>query len=274
MKLIKVNDISIGGGKGLFFIMGPCVIESESTTLKTLEGLKKITEALKVPFIFKSSYDKANRTSVNSYRGPGLKEGLNILRKAKAEFSVPVLTDVHCREDVKEVAEVVDIIQIPAFLSRQTDLILEAALTGRVINIKKGQFMAPNDISQSIQKALSAGNDNIIITERGVSFGYNNLVVDYRALPVMRSMGFPVVFDATHSVQTPGGMGTSSGGDRNMARVLARAAAAAGIDGIFMEVHPVPDEALCDGPNSISLKDVKGIIEELIAIDGVIKGRG
>lgn len=274
MKLIKINDISIGGGAGLFFIMGPCVIEDESTTLNALEELKKLTAALKVPFIFKSSYDKANRTSVKSFRGPGLKEGLKILKKAKDEFSVPVLTDVHCREDVKYVAEVADIIQIPAFLSRQTDIILEAALTGRAINIKKGQFMAPLDIGQSIQKVLSAGNDNIIITERGVSFGYNNLVVDYRALPLMRALGYPVVFDATHSVQTPGGMGTSSGGDRKMARVLARAAAAAGVDGVFMEVHPSPETALCDGPNSIALGDVKDIIEELLAIDGVVKGRG
>lgn len=271
MRQIKLRDFTIGGGSGLFFIMGPCVIEDEATTFKTLEGLKKITDALKVPFVFKSSYDKANRTSVKSYRGPGLKEGLRVLKKAGEEFSVPVLTDVHCIHDVKEVAEVADIIQIPAFLCRQTDLIVEAAGTGRIINIKKGQFMAPHDMNQSVEKALSTGNRDIIITERGSSFGYNNLVVDFRAVPIMRSSGFPVVFDATHSVQLPGGMGASSGGDRGMAGYLARAAAAVGVDGIFMEVHPCPDKALCDGPNSIDLKEVKGLIEALVGMDKLVK---
>ncbi|MBI5643872.1 MAG: 3-deoxy-8-phosphooctulonate synthase [Deltaproteobacteria bacterium] len=271
MKQIKLKDFSIGSGEGLFFILGPCVIEGEAAAFKTAEELKRITSDLKVPFVFKASYDKANRTSVKSFRGPGMAEGLKILKRVKEEYSVPVLTDVHCREEVAEVAQVADIIQIPAFLCRQTDLILEAARSNKIVNIKKGQFMAPADINQSIQKALSTGNDNIIITERGVSFGYNNLVVDYRAFPIMRSFGFPVVFDATHSVQRPGGMGASSGGDRDMARYLARAAAAVGVDGIFMEVHPFPDAALCDGPNSIGLKDVKGIIEEIIAIDSVVR---
>ncbi len=270
MRQIKVNDFFIGGG-GLVFIMGPCVIENETLTLKTLEELLKITDALGVPFVFKSSYDKANRTSVDSYRGPGIKKGLKILDKAKKRFKVPILTDVHCRFEVKEVSEVADIIQIPAYLSRQTDLIIEAAETGRIVNIKKGQFMAPWDIKQSVQKVLSAGNENVIITERGVSFGYNNLAVDFRSIPLMRGMGFPVVFDATHSVQSPGGRGTSSGGDRAMARHLARAAAAVGVDGVFMEVHPDPDKALCDGPNSIRLKDVKDIVRELVDINGIIR---
>lgn len=270
MKEIRLSDFTMGGG-GLFFIMGPCVIEDESTTLKTLEALKEITSGLGVPFIFKSSYDKANRTSSASFRGPGMEEGLRILRKASEEFSVPVLTDVHCSHDVEAVAAVADIIQIPAFLCRQTDLIVKVAESGRIVNIKKGQFLAPNDMAQSVLKAVSASNDNVMITERGSSFGYNNLVVDFRGLPVLRSLGFPVVFDATHSVQTPGGLGTASGGDRAMAGYLARAAAAVGVDGFFFEVHPDPEHALCDGPNSLRLSDVKPLLEELIAIDGIIK---
>ena len=274
MKQIKLNDLTIGPESPLVFIMGPCVIEDESSTLGILEELLRITAGLKAQFVFKASYDKANRTSVKSYRGPGLKEGLRILKKAKDAFGVPVLTDVHCSRDVKAVSEVADIIQIPAFLCRQTDLIVEAASTGRVVNIKKGQFLAPADIFQSVGKALSAGNDNIIITERGSSFGYNNLVVDFRALPVMRGLGYPVVFDATHSVQTPGGQGSCSGGDREMAGYLARAAVAVGVDGVFMEVHPEPERALCDGPNSVELKSVGNIIKELLAIDAVVKRQG
>jgi len=268
MKRIGLKDFFIGSG--LFFILGPCVIESEETTLSTLEELKRITSSLKVPFVFKSSYDKANRTSVSSFRGPGIKEGLRILRKAKEAFDVPILTDVHCVDEVEAAAEVADIIQIPAFLCRQTDLIVAAARTGRIINIKKGQFMAAQDMLNSVKKAQSAGNDNITLTERGSSFGYNNLVVDFRSIPVMR--GFcPVVFDATHSVQSPGGMGTCSGGDRAMARVLARAAAAVGVDGFFFEVHPDPDKALCDGPNSIALKDIASVISEAVEIDRAVK---
>ncbi|MBI5561626.1 MAG: 3-deoxy-8-phosphooctulonate synthase [Deltaproteobacteria bacterium] len=270
MKEIRLGNITIGGGS-LFFIMGPCVIEGEAAMLSTLEGLVRITSDLKAPFVFKSSYDKANRTSVKSFRGPGLKEGLRILARARAEFNVPVLTDVHCRHDVGAVAGVCDILQIPAYLCRQTDLIVEAARTGRVVNIKKGQFLSPQDMRNSVDKAVSAGNDKVFITERGTTFGYNNLVVDFRALPIMRETGTPVVFDATHSVQTPGGMGGCSGGDRRMAGYLARAAAAVGVDGVFMEVHPAPDSALCDGPNSIELKDVKGIIEELTAIHGAAR---
>ncbi|MBI2412125.1 MAG: 3-deoxy-8-phosphooctulonate synthase [Deltaproteobacteria bacterium] len=271
MRQIKVDGFSIGAGSPVF-ILGPCVIEDEASTLAALGELKRITSDLNLPFVFKASYDKANRTSVKSFRGPGLKEGLRILRKARDEFKVPVLTDVHCKADVAAVAEVADIIQIPAFLSRQTDLIIEAAKTGRVINIKKGQFMAPEDIAQSVNKAVSTGNDSIIITERGVSFGYNNLVVDYRALPIMRSLGYPVVFDATHSVQRPGGLGTCSGGDRDMARYLARAAFAVGVDGVFMEVHKDPDKALCDGPNSIAISDLSGLLKELSSIDSIVRG--
>ena len=268
MKEIRLGDFTIGGAKPVF-IMGPCVIEDEATTLATLEGLKRITSDLKIPFVFKASYDKANRTSAASFRGPGIKEGLRILRRVSEEFFVPVLTDVHCSHDVDSVAAVANIIQIPAFLCRQTDLIIKAASTGRIINIKKGQFLSPADMSQSVDKALSAGNDMIIVTERGTSFGYNNLVVDYRGLPVLRALGYPVVFDATHSVQTPGGQGTCSGGDRTMAVHLARAAAAVGVDGFFFEVHPDPDNALCDGPNSIKLSDVRGLLEEIIAIDAL-----
>lgn len=270
MNIVKIKDIETGAGKGLFFIMGPCVIESEAATLAALEELVKITSSLKVPFVFKSSYDKANRTSVSSFRGPGLKDGLAILKKAGETFNVPVLTDVHCSHDVAAVAECVDVLQIPAYLCRQTDLIVAAAKTGRVVNIKKGQFMAPEDMKNPLVKAMSTGNDKIFLTERGVSFGYNNLVVDMRSLPIMRGLGFPVVFDATHSVQTPGGMGTCSGGDREMAKKLARAAVAMGVDGVFMEVHPDPQNALCDGPNSIALKDIKGLLEDLLEIDAIV----
>lgn len=269
MKQIRLNAFTIG--EGLFFIMGPCVIEDERSTLDALEALLKITSDLGVPFVFKSSYDKANRTSVSSYRGPGIKEGLRILKKAKDSFGVPILTDVHCVHDVAAVAEVADIIQIPAFLCRQTDLIVEAAKSGRIVNIKKGQFMAAHDMNQSVGKAVSTGNDKIILTERGSSFGYNNLVVDYRSFPILRGLGYPVVFDATHSVQRPGGMGTCSGGDREMVEYLARAAVAVGVDGVFMEVHHDPDKALCDGPNSVAIKDLKGLIKDLVAIDSLVR---
>jgi 2-dehydro-3-deoxyphosphooctonate aldolase (KDO 8-P synthase) len=268
MKRIGLKDFAIG--EGLFFILGPCVIEDEATTLRTVEALKRITAELKVPFVFKSSYDKANRTSVSSFRGPGIKEGLRILRKAGEDFGVPVLTDVHSTEEADEAAGVADVLQIPAFLCRQTDLIVAAARTGRVINIKKGQFMSPRDMLNPVKKALSAGNDNIFLTERGTTFGYNNLVVDFRSIPIMRGFGYPVVFDATHSVQSPGGMGASSGGDRAMAVHLARAAAAVGVDGFFFEVHPEPDKALCDGPNSIALKDVPALLKEVVEIDRTV----
>jgi len=271
MKLIGLKDFTIGGGEP-FFILGPCIIESEEAALGAASSLSSIASSLKIPFVFKSSYDKANRTSVKSFRGPGIKEGLRILRKIKDEFNLPILTDIHSEAEVEQAAEVADILQIPAFLCRQTDLIVAAAKTGRIINIKKGQFMAPQDMLNSVKKALSTGNENICMTERGSSFGYNNLVVDFRSLPVMRSFGYPVIFDATHSVQSPGGQGECSGGDRAMARYLARAAAAVGVDGFFMEVHPDPDHALCDGPNSIAMKDLPGIIRELLDISAAASG--
>ncbi len=273
MKSMEIGGLAIGGQAPLFFIMGPCVIEDERTTILTLEGILKVTTELKLPFVFKASYDKANRTSLKSFRGPGLTEGLKVLRKARDEFKVPVLTDVHCKGDVEAVAEVADIIQIPAFLCRQTDLLVAVGKSGRAVNIKKGQFMAPADMRHSVSKVLSTGNDRIILTERGVSFGYNNLVVDFTAIPVLRSIGYPVVFDATHSVQTPGGLGSSSGGDRAMSRYLGRAAAAVGVDGFFMEVHPDPDKALCDGSNSIALSELPDILEEILAIDSAISTR-
>ena len=263
--------VTIGGNAPFVLIAGPCVIEDKKTTLAIAGRLRGIAGRLKIPLIFKASYDKANRTSVKSYRGPGLEKGLPILAEVKKRFNLPVLTDVHCKGDVQEVAEVADIIQIPAFLCRQTDLILEAAGTGRIINIKKGQFLAPWDVRQVIDKAVSTGNKNIIITERGASFGYNNLIVDFRAIPLIREMGYPVIFDATHSVQIPGGLGSASGGERDMVEYLARAAVAVGVDGIFMEVHPNPDKALCDGPNSVSLYNLTGLLKQLKEVDRVVK---
>ncbi|MBI5328682.1 MAG: 3-deoxy-8-phosphooctulonate synthase [Deltaproteobacteria bacterium] len=270
MKTIKRGNITIGGNAPFVLAAGPCVIEDEKTTLAIAGRLKFLTNKLKIPFVFKASYDKANRTSVKSYRGPGLEAGLPILAEVKKKFELPILTDVHCKEDVKAVADVADIIQIPAFLCRQTDLVLAAAKTGKVVNIKKGQFLAPWDVKQIIDKAVSTGNKNITITERGASFGYNNLVVDFRGIPIMRQM-CPVIFDATHSVQIPGGLGAASGGQREMVEYLARAAVAVGIDGIFMEVHTNPGKALCDGPNSIALKNLPALLKQLKEVDGVVK---
>lgn len=270
MNTVNVGGISIGGA-GLAVIAGPCVVEDERGTLDIARTLKAVTSELGIPFIFKASYDKANRTSVDSYRGPGLEKGLAILEKAKKELLIPVLTDVHCTKDVDAVSKVVDCIQIPAFLCRQTDLIVAAAATGKPVNIKKGQFMSPEAMGQAARKARSAGNDKVIITERGTSFGYNNLVVDFRSLPRMRGLGCPVVFDATHSVQLPSAMGTSSGGEREMVKYLARAALAVGVDGIFIEVHPDPDNAPSDGANSIALDDAKGLLKDLKGLDGFIR---
>ena len=263
MKIIEVDGIKIGGKFPPLLIAGPCVIESESSALRHAKELKTIAKRAGFSFIYKSSFDKANRTSVDSYRGPGLKEGLRILKKVKAEYKVPILSDVHCRSDIKEAAKVLDVIQIPAFLSRQTDLILEAARTGRVINIKKGQFLAPWDMKNVVKKVESAGGNKIILTDRGVSFGYNNLVSDFRAIPIMKELGYPVVYDATHSVQMPGGMGDKSGGDRRFIKYLALAAAACGTDGIFMEVHEDPDRAPSDGPNMVKLSDLEAILKKI-----------
>ncbi|MBI3753553.1 MAG: 3-deoxy-8-phosphooctulonate synthase [Deltaproteobacteria bacterium] len=271
MKIIKIGNIKIGGDAPFVLIAGPCVIEDAKTTFAIAAQLKAITNKLKIPLIFKASYDKANRTSLKSYRGPGLEKGLAILAEVKKKFNLPALTDVHCKEDVKEAALVADVIQIPAFLCRQTDLILAAAKTGKAVNIKKGQFLAPWDVRQIIDKAASTGNKKITVTERGASFGYNNLVVDFRSIPLMRQMGCPVIFDATHSVQLPGGLGSASGGQREMVEYLARAAVAVAVDGIFMEVHPDPKHALCDGPNSLSLNSLPGLLKQLKEVDGIVK---
>jgi len=258
----------------LVLIAGPCVIENEAATVRHAEKLLTICNGVNIPLIFKASYDKANRTSINAFRGPGLKEGLAILRKVKETLGLPVLSDIHSIEQIAPAAEVLDIMQIPAFLCRQTDLLIAAAKSGRIINVKKGQFLAPWDMKNVAGKIAASGNENIILTERGASFGYNNLVVDMRSFPVMRATGYPVVFDATHSVQLPGGQGDSSGGQREFVEYLSRAAVAAGIDGIFMEIHEDPDKALCDGPNSIPLAELAALLKMLKGIDALVKHRG
>lgn len=274
MKQIILDNFVMGGGSPFVLIAGPCVIEDEKKTREIALFLKNITGRLGIPFIFKASYDKANRTSKDSYRGPGLTKGLPILGKIKEELGILVLSDVHRFEEIEEAAKVLDVVQVPAFLCRQTDFVMEVARAARCINIKKGQFLAPWDVANILVKASSAGNENIMITERGTSFGYNNLVADFRALPVMRKMGYPVVFDATHSVQLPGGGGTASGGQREMVSYLARAAVAVGIDGLFLEVHPDPENALCDGPNSLCLASLSDLLCTLREIDQVVKGSG
>lgn len=271
VKIVKIGHTEIGGNRPLVLIAGPCVIESEDQVRKTIEGLKEITGEINIPFIFKSSYDKANRTSIKSYRGLGLDKGLEILEKVKREFDIPLLIDVHQIEEVKLVSKVADILQVPAFLCRQTDLIISIAKTGKPINVKKGQFLAPWDMQNVIEKIESTGNKNILLTERGSCFGYNNLVVDMKSLPIIRSFGYPVVFDATHSVQKPGGKGTTTAGEREYVPFLAQAAVATGIDGLFLEVHPQPEKALSDGPNMIRLSRVKELLEKLIKIDKVVK---
>ncbi len=271
---VSVGNAVFGGGRPLVLIAGPCVIEEEKLTLRIAEFLKKLTGDLGIGLVFKASYDKANRTSVQSFRGPGMDEGLQILARVKRELALPVLSDVHDLAQIAPAAEVLDILQIPAFLSRQTDLLLAAAATGKVVNIKKGQFLAPWDMRNAVGKIEAAGNRNILLTERGASFGYNNLVVDMRSLPIMRETGCPVVFDATHAVQLPGGAGTSSGGQRQFVGALSRAAVATGIDGLFWEVHENPDQALCDGPNSLDLRDLRRMLEEILAIDKIVKARG
>jgi 2-dehydro-3-deoxyphosphooctonate aldolase (KDO 8-P synthase) len=269
MKKIKVGK-AIFGGQQLAFIAGPCVIESVESTMDLAEKLVKLAKELKVPFVFKASFDKANRTSIDSYRGPGILEGLEILKEVRDRFNVPVLTDIHEAWQAEFAADVVDILQIPAFLCRQTDLVVAAAETGKVINVKKAQFLAPEDMRNVIAKIEAVGNTNIILTERGASFGYNNLVADMRSLLIMREFGYPVVFDATHSVQRPGGAGTTSGGDGRWAPALARAAVATGVDGIFMETHVNPAEALSDKANAIAFKDLKRVWQKLIAIHAIV----
>jgi len=264
--LIQTGDIVIGRGSPLVLVSGPCVIEDYETTREIAGILKEITSKLEIPFIFKASYDKANRTSIAAFRGPGLNDGLRVLKEIKEELDIPILSDVHRISEIPAAARILDIIQIPAFLCRQTDVIIEVAKTGKPVNIKKGQFLAPWDMANVVEKITSAGNRRILITERGTMFGYNNLVVDFRGFMIMRKIGYPVIFDATHSVQLPGGAGASSGGQREYAPVLARAAAAAGVDGIFMEVHSNPDKALCDGPNSLKLDTISELLSQLKSI--------
>lgn len=269
---VRVGNVVFGGNRPLVLIAGPCAIENEDLTLRIAAYLKDLTSSLGIGLVFKASYDKANRTSVNAFRGPGLEEGLRILQRVKSEFELPVISDVHDLSQVAPAAEVLDIIQIPAFLSRQTDLLVAAAQTGRVVNVKKGQFLAPWDMKNAVGKLEASGNRNILLTERGASFGYNNLVTDMRSLVIMRETGCPVIFDATHSVQLPGGAGTASAGQRQYVGALSRAAVATGIDGLFWEVHENPDQALCDGPNSLPLGDLSGMLRQMLAIDAIVKG--
>lgn len=255
------------GGKPFVFIGGPCVIEGRDITLRTAETLKRLTTSLNIPFVFKCSYDKANRTSITSYRGLGIEEGLKVLEEVREAFDVPVLTDVHSVQEANMAAQAVDILQVPAFLSRQTDLLVACGATGKVVNVKKGQFLAPDDMRHAVEKIESTGNRSIMLTERGVSFGYHNLVTDFRSLPLLRGFGYPVVFDATHSIQLPGGLGGASSGERQFIFPLARAAVAVGVDAVFMEVHEDPDRALCDGPNSLPLQGLADVLKTLKRIE-------
>jgi 2-dehydro-3-deoxyphosphooctonate aldolase (KDO 8-P synthase) len=271
---VKIGSLKIGGNGPLFLISGPCVIENEETTFKVAHFLKRIAQRVKIPVIFKSSYDKANRTSIDSFRGPGLNKGLEILKEVKNTTGLPILSDIHQVSEIGKAAEILDIIQIPAFLSRQTDLIVEAARTNLPINIKKGQFLSPWDMEQVVLKAVAEGNNSILLTERGTSFGYNSLVVDMRSIFVMKNFGYPVIFDATHSVQLPGGRGTSSGGQREFVSPLAKAAIAAGADGIYLEIHPDPDSALSDGPNSLPFEHVESLLIMLKKIHRIVREKG
>jgi 2-dehydro-3-deoxyphosphooctonate aldolase (KDO 8-P synthase) len=264
------NAIKVGSGNPFLLVAGPCVLESEDLARTVALELKEIARRLGISFVFKSSFDKANRTSLDSYRGPGMQEGLKILGNIRQDFKVPVISDVHESYQAEEAGAVLDVLQIPAFLCRQTDLLVAAARTGKAINLKKGQFLSPWDMTNAVNKIRSAGNNNLMLCERGFALGYNNLVVDMRSLPVMRSHGCPVIFDATHSVQLPGGAGSSSGGQREFIPVLARAAVAAGIDGMFMEVHPEPEKALCDGPNHLPLDQVEPLLKTLLRIHSIV----
>ena len=270
---VAVGPVVIGGRRPVALIAGPCVIESETACLEAAGFLRDLTRSLGIPLVFKSSYDKANRSSLSSYRGPGIEKGLKILERVKKEYGVPVLSDIHRFEEIGEAATVLDALQVPAFLCRQTDFVLAIAGAGKVINVKKGQFLSPWDMRNIVEKIESTGNRSILLTERGASFGYHNLVTDLRGLVVMRETGYPVVFDVTHSLQLPGGLGSSSGGQREFIPALARAACAVGIDALFMEVHPRPEEALCDGPNSQPFASLKPLLEQVTAIDALVKSR-
>ena len=268
--VLRLKNFEIGGDK-LTVLAGPCAIESLDVMRKTAEGLKQVCEKLGINYVFKSSYDKANRSSINSYRGLGMEKGLELLAQIKKEFDVPIVTDIHTPDQASVVAEVADILQIPAFLCRQTDLLVAAAKTGKIVNIKKGQFLAPQQMKSLIKKVEDSGNKQIMVTDRGVSFGYNNLVSDFRAIPIMKEFGYPVVFDATHSVQMPGSNGDSTGGDRRFVPVLANCAMSAGADVLFFEVHPNPDEALCDGPNMLFLKDAEKVFAKCNSIFEIVR---
>jgi 2-dehydro-3-deoxyphosphooctonate aldolase (KDO 8-P synthase) len=268
---VRVGDISIGQGHPLVLIAGPCVVESEKSALKHAKAVQKIAKRLGVPFIYKSSYDKANRSSLSSFRGPGLEAGLEILSRVKAQTGLPILTDVHNVEEIREAARVADVLQIPAFLCRQTDLLLAAARTGCAVNVKKGQFLSPREMGNVVEKLASTGNRRILLTERGTFFGYNTLVNDFRAIPLMKDFGYPVIFDATHSVQQPGGRGKSSGGDRRFVPTLAQAGVASGADGVFMEVHEDPDHAPSDGPNMVKLSDLEKLLMRLVKLSEIVR---
>ncbi len=268
---IQLGPLRLGGGNPLFLIAGPCVIESEAHACSMAEKIARIAGECGVPYIFKASFDKANRSSLKSFRGPGLTEGLRVLAKIKKDFNVPVLTDIHESSQAAPAAEVCDVLQIPAFLSRQTDLLVAAAAPGRIINVKKAQFLSPWDMSNVVQKVSGAGNDKIILTERGASFGYNNLVVDMRAFPVMRKLGYPVVYDVTHSVQLPGGQGNASGGQPEFIETLARAGVAAGVDGIFLETHDHPSAALSDGANALPLSQLPALLKKLKQVADLVR---
>jgi 2-dehydro-3-deoxyphosphooctonate aldolase (KDO 8-P synthase) len=263
---VQIGSFTVGAGHRPFLIAGPCVIESEQLVMETAGRIAEITASLGMPYIFKASFDKANRTSIKSFRGPGIEKGLAVLKKVKDQLGLPVLTDVHTEEQATEAGQVVDVLQIPAFLCRQTDLLIAAANTGKIVNVKKGQFLSPPEMSNAVKKVEECGSRRILLTERGSSFGYNNLVVDMRSFPILRGLGYPVVFDATHSVQLPGGGGTTSSGQRQFVEPLACAAAGAGVDGFFMEVHPNPDEALSDGPNMVPLHQLKALLERILRI--------
>ncbi|HMX93924.1 MAG TPA: 3-deoxy-8-phosphooctulonate synthase [Elusimicrobiota bacterium] len=272
--VVSIGPLRLANDRPLALIAGPCVIESEELTLRVAKSLKETAAKLRIPFIFKCSYDKANRSSIGSYRGVGVREGLEILARVKREVGVPVLTDIHAMEDIAPVAAVVDVLQIPAFLCRQTDLVVGAIKSGRVVNVKKGQFLSPWEAANIVEKARAAGGERLMLTERGATFGYNNLVVDMRSLEVMKGHGVPVVFDATHSVQLPGGQGKASGGQREFIFPLARAAVAVGVAAVFMEVHPEPEKALSDGPNAVRLRHVPELLRRLQALDRLAKRRG
>ncbi|MFQ5508233.1 MAG: 3-deoxy-8-phosphooctulonate synthase [Leptospirillia bacterium] len=265
-RTVHVGPLTLGGGGSLFLIAGPCVIEDAGMVTETAHALKEIAARQAVPFIFKASYDKANRTSLGSYRGPGIEAGLELLARIREEVGVPVLSDVHSADEASVAGKVLDVLQIPAFLCRQTDLLVAAAATGRAVNVKKGQFLSPHDMTHVVGKLEASGCHNLILTDRGASFGYQNLVSDMRAIPIMRGSGWPVVFDATHSVQMPGGQGGTSGGDRRFVPFLSRAAVATGCDGLFMEVHPNPDAAMSDGPNQVPLAALEKLLESLVAV--------